>query len=96
MASSILKWECRHSAQSVCPFNVKFAQELQEPAFAPREVIAGKDAHTLARDLLAMEQAEFSATFRNSPMKRAKLAELQRNARVMLGDTLPLTAPTHP
>ena len=73
----------RHSAQSCCPFNVKFAQELKEPAFAPRAVIAGKDARTLAADLLAMEQAEFSAAFRKSPMKRAKLAGLQRNARVV-------------
>ena len=44
-------------------------------------MIAGKDARTLAEDLLAMEQAEFSASFRKSPMKRAKLAGLKRNAR---------------
>ena len=72
-------------SQSCCPFNVKFAQELKEPAFAPREFIAGKDARTLARDLLALSQAEFSAAFRKSPMKRSKLAGLQRNARVVLG-----------
>jgi epoxyqueuosine reductase len=65
---------------------VKFAQELKEPAFRPREVIANKDARTLAEDLLAMEQAEFSAAFRKSPMKRAKLVGLQRNARVVLGN----------
>ncbi|MEO7180963.1 MAG: tRNA epoxyqueuosine(34) reductase QueG, partial [Gemmatimonadaceae bacterium] len=46
--------------QEVCPYNVKFAQELKEPAFAPREVLAGKDARTLARDLLTMTQEEFS------------------------------------
>ena len=76
---------CRHSAQDVCPWNVSFAQELEEPAFAPRAVIAGKDARTLAEDLLAMEQVEFNAAFRKSPMKRAKLAGLKRNARVVLG-----------
>lgn len=65
---------------------MKFAQELKEPAFRPREVIANKDARTLAEDLLAMEQAEFSAAFRKSPMKRAKLVGLQRNARVVLGN----------
>lgn len=70
--------------QSCCPFNIKFAQELKEPAFAPREFIAGKDARALAEDLLAMQQPEFSATFRKSPMKRAKLAGLQRNARVVV------------
>jgi epoxyqueuosine reductase len=85
VASSIAKWVCRHSAQSVCPFNVKFAQELKQPAFAPRDVLAGKDARTLAEELLAMEQAEFSTAFTKSPMKRAKLAGLQRNARVVLG-----------
>lgn len=31
-----------------------------------------------------MEQADFSAAFRKSPMKRAKLAGLHRNARVVL------------
>jgi epoxyqueuosine reductase len=70
----------------VCPWNVRFASELKEPAFAPREVIAGKDARTLAEELVAMSQEEFSAAFRKSPMKRAKLAGLKRNARVVLGN----------
>jgi hypothetical protein len=46
---------------------------LKEAAFAPREFIAEKDARTLARELLAMTQEEFSDAFKNSPMKRAKL-----------------------
>ena len=87
MASSISKWVCRHSAQTCCPWNEKFAQELKEPAFAPREFLAGKDATTLSEDLLAMSQDDFSAAFRKSPMKRAKLARLQRDARVVLGQT---------
>lgn len=81
--SGISKWFCRHFSQDVCPWNVKFAQELKEPAFAPREFLAGKDAKTLAQDLPAMSQDEFSAAFRKSPMKRAKLRGLQRNARVV-------------
>jgi len=72
--------------QEVCPYNVKFAQELKEPAFAPREVLAGNDARTLARELLFMTQAEFSAAFKSSPMKRAKLRGLKRNAAVVLGN----------
>jgi epoxyqueuosine reductase len=48
-------------------------------------VIAGKDARTLAEEVLAMSQEAFSATFRKSPIKRAKLAGLQRNARAVLG-----------
>jgi epoxyqueuosine reductase len=71
--------------QEVCPWNVKFAQELKEPAFAPRDVLAGKDARQLARELLAMSQEEFSASFKGSPMKRAKLRGLKRNAAVVLG-----------
>ena len=54
--------------------------------FAAREFIAGKDAVTLARDILALDQERFSAAFRKSPMKRAKLRGLQRNAAVVLGN----------
>jgi len=71
----------------VCPWNVKFSQELAEQApFRAREFIAGKDAVTLSRELLAMSQAEFSAAFKGSPMKRAKLRGLKRNASVVLGN----------
>jgi epoxyqueuosine reductase len=73
--------------QDVCPWNVKFSRDATEPAFDVREVIADKDARTLAEDLLAMSQEEFSAAFRKSPMKRAKLAGLHRNARVMLANS---------
>jgi epoxyqueuosine reductase len=71
--------------QDVCPYNVKFAQALKEPAFAPREVLAGKHARQLARDLLTMTPEEFSVAFKGSPMKRAKLRGLKRNAAVVLG-----------
>lgn len=63
---------------------MKFSRDATEPAFAAREVIAGKDARTLATELVAMSQEEFSAAFRKSPVKRAKLAGLQRNARVVV------------
>ena len=72
--------------QDVCPYNHKFARELSEPAFAARSAISGKDASTLARELLAMSQPEFSAEFKGSPMKRAKLRGLKRNAAVVLGN----------
>jgi len=72
-------------SQEVCPWNQRFARTLPEnSAFAPREFIASKNAQTLARDLLQLSQEEFSAAFRKSPMKRAKLAGLQRNATVVL------------
>src|SRR5581483_6973592 len=54
--------------------------------FAAREAVAGKDARTLAREILAMGEEEFRAAFRGSPMKRAKLRGLKRNAAVVLGN----------
>lgn len=73
--------------QDVCPWNVRFARELPDNSpYAEREVLAGKDARTLARDILGMTQEEFSRAFKNSPMKRAKLRGLKRNAAVVLGN----------
>jgi epoxyqueuosine reductase len=70
--------------QDVCPYNVKFARELREPAFVPREAIRGKDAATLARELVAIDEEDFRTSFRNSPMKRAKRRGLARNGAVVL------------
>jgi epoxyqueuosine reductase len=84
--SGIAIWFCRRVSQSVCPWNIRFSRELGEPAFAPRAALAGKDARQLARELLAMSQDEFSRAFRGSPMKRAKLRGLKRNAAVVLGN----------
>jgi epoxyqueuosine reductase len=73
--------------QDVCPWNVRFTTTLPAGSpFQPRAAIAGKDARTLAHELLAMSQAEFSAAFKSSPMKRAKLRGLKRNAAVVLGN----------
>ena len=73
-----------HISQSVCPWNQKFSVALAEDSpFKAREFIAGKDAETLATDILALDQDAFSAAFRKSPMKRAKLAGLRRNAGVV-------------
>ena len=72
--------------QEVCPYTRKFSLPLKEPAFAPRPVLAGRDARSLALELLTMSQSEFSAAFKGSPMKRAKLRGLKRNAAVVLGN----------
>jgi len=64
---------------------VKFAREVEEPSFDPRAAIAGKDARTLAAEILAMTEDEFRAAFKGSAMKRAKVAGLRRNAAVVLG-----------
>jgi len=71
--------------QDVCPWNVKFAQELREPAFAARPILDSADAATLAARLLAMDEEAYRVAFSGSAMKRAKLSGLQRNARVVLG-----------
>jgi epoxyqueuosine reductase len=72
--------------QEVCPWNEKFSLPLREEAFRPRAVLAGKDARTLARALLEMSDEEFRVAFKGSPMKRAKLAGLKRNATVVAGN----------
>jgi len=70
--------------QDVCPWNEKFALPLREDAYRPRAAIADKDARTLARELLEMSDDAFRVAFKGSPMKRAKLAGLKRNAAVVL------------
>jgi epoxyqueuosine reductase QueG len=75
----------RHISQDVCPWNAKFSQELADDSpFQAREFIAGKAAVTPATDILAVDQEQFSAAFRKSPMKRAKLAGMRRNAALVL------------
>jgi epoxyqueuosine reductase QueG len=70
----ISKWVYRHTSQEVCPWNVRFSRVVPEGSpFAAREFLASKDARTLAREVLEMSQEEFSAAFKGSPMKRAKL-----------------------
>ena len=73
--------------QDVCPWNVRFARALPDDSpYRPREALAGREAGTLAREILAMTQEEFSRAFSRSPMKRSKLRGLKRNAAVVLGN----------
>ena len=72
--------------QDVCPWNVRFSRELAEPAFAARKALGAGDPRTLARELLAMRDDDFRTEFQGSPMKRAKLRGLKRNAAVVLGN----------
>ncbi|MGH7694720.1 MAG: tRNA epoxyqueuosine(34) reductase QueG [Gemmatimonadaceae bacterium] len=73
--------------QEVCPWNVSFALALEEPAFRPRAALAGKDAAQLSRDLLIVCEEEFRRAYRASPMKRARLDGLRRNAAIVLENT---------
>jgi epoxyqueuosine reductase len=73
--------------QDACPWNLKFAEPLPDGSpYAARAALAGKDPRHLARDLLGMRREEFSDAFNGSPMKRAKLRGLKRNAAVVLGN----------
>jgi epoxyqueuosine reductase len=65
--------------QEVCPWN-RFARQTNEAAFGPRPGLPRPDLH----ELLALDEAEFSRRFRGSPIQRAKLRGLQRNAAVAL------------
>ena len=88
--SGITKRDFRHSSQAVCPWNVRFSSALPAASpYAPRDALAGKDARRLAREILLMTQEEFSAAYKGSPMKRAKLRGLKRNACVVLGNPSP-------
>jgi epoxyqueuosine reductase len=70
--------------QEVCPWNVRFSSDLADDSpFRSREILRDRDYRTLAGDLLAMTQEEFSAAFSKSPMKRARLRGLQRNAELV-------------
>ena len=62
---------------------------MTEPAFTAREGLDSLDAQELAHEFLTMSQAEFSARFKGSAMKRAKRAKrrgLARNAAVVPGN----------
>ncbi|HEX7941115.1 MAG TPA: hypothetical protein VF488_04895, partial [Gemmatimonadaceae bacterium] len=66
-----------------CDSNLGMADEV---TLVARRDIRGEDARTLAREILGMTQEEFSAVFKGSPTKRAKLRGLKRNAAVVLGN----------
>ena len=77
--------------QEVCPWNVKFAQELAAGSpFAARELLRDAGAtdgtRALACEILMMAPADYAAAFKGSAIKRAKLWMLQRNACVVLGN----------
>ncbi len=75
--------------QEVCPWNERFSATLREDAFRIREALAGRDPGSLARELLSMSDDDFRRGFKGSPMKRAKLRGLKRNAAVVLGNLAP-------
>ena len=71
--------------QDVCPWNVRFSQELREDAFRPRQIVSD-EPREVARRILSMDDDAFRREFKGSPMKRAKRRGLARNAAVVLGN----------
>jgi epoxyqueuosine reductase len=63
--------------QEVCPWNARPSEA--HPAFLPREEYRA----TPVSDLLKFTQADFSALFRKSAIKRAKLAGMKRNVEAL-------------
>ena len=72
--------------QEVCPWNERFAEPSDEPAYRAREGLDGPSLLELADDLLSLNDEEFRRLFRKSPIKRAKRAGLLRNVCVALGN----------
>ena len=64
--------------QDVCPWN-RFEQPTSETRFAPRE----ENVDVELDDVLGLTPETYAARYRGSAMKRAKLAGLQRNARIL-------------
>ncbi|WP_303673328.1 tRNA epoxyqueuosine(34) reductase QueG [Vampirovibrio chlorellavorus] len=64
--------------QDVCPWNIKFARPTEEAAFQPRSLTR----HPHRETLMALDEEQFREAFRKSPIKRPKLAGLQRNVRM--------------
>ncbi|MGB8510798.1 MAG: tRNA epoxyqueuosine(34) reductase QueG [Pyrinomonadaceae bacterium] len=70
--------------QDVCPWN-RFEQPTGETRFEPRPASVPANLH----DILRLTPDAYAERFRRSPVKRAKLAGLQRNARALLEHTRP-------
>lgn len=68
--------------QDVCPWN-REAPVSHSAEFQPREELVNPALEWLAE----MSQEEFRATFKGSPIKRAKYSGLRRNAAVAMGNS---------
>lgn len=68
--------------QDVCPWNRK-APITKADEFHPRPELVNPALEWLAR----MNAEEFAGTFRSSPIKRAKLSGLRRNAAIAMGNS---------
>jgi epoxyqueuosine reductase len=72
--------------QDVCPWNRK-APATRTEEFQPRRELFNPALEWLAQ----LDQADFARVFRCSPVKRAKLSGLRRNAALAMGNSGSLT-----
>jgi epoxyqueuosine reductase len=72
--------------QEVCPWNERFARPAEDEAYRTRAGLDGPSLVDLAQLLLGLDESEFRALFRESPITRAKRAGLLRNVCVALGN----------
>ena len=68
--------------QQVCPWNLRFAGQQGDPAFAPR---AGLRQPELIQEL-SLSPQDFNRKFKGSPVKRTKQRGYLRNVAVALGN----------
>ncbi len=66
--------------QDVCPWNIKFSENCEVEEFNPIEAKTAIDLF----DVLKMDDETFNNRFKESPVKRAKLSGLKRNASFLL------------
>jgi epoxyqueuosine reductase len=67
--------------QDVCPWS-RFSRTTAEPRFEPRPGVISPGL----QELVEMTPDQFSSRFRKSPIQRAKLAGLRRNARTVIDE----------
>ena len=66
--------------QDVCPWNIKFSENCEVEEFNPVEAKTSIDLF----EVLKMDDETFNNRFKESPVKRAKLSGLKRNASFLL------------
>lgn len=69
--------------QDVCPWNKKFSEPTMLQEFQP------KGTNLVLDEVINMNEEEFKVKFETSPIKRAKLSGLKRNAAFLFGESLP-------
>ena len=77
--------------QDVCPWNMRFAHPSEIQEFQPREFLK----HTSSPDFLSLTEDAYRIELQNSPLKRAKLNGLLRNAAITAGNATDPAALPH-